>query len=250
MNKLTSRQKILFGVWAMILAMIGDYLLGFGTISFSDSPDAYLGMTFHVVPDWRYALSSFLGFACTALFAVAAVELMRVMEQEYRLGGSALYKLFRLANWSGILYFAFIHIGLCMLPVVFNAGMAATGDVQASAGMMIRVLKSVAVPLVIAFILCDGLAATGWIGMILKGQLPLKKYFLIFNPLVIALLGNVLNLIAEGMDSGTESLGWLLMYLVCALKLTEREGSPGQPEKQSPGQSEQGVPGQLERGAE
>lgn len=40
MKKLTARQKILFGVYAMLLAIIGDYLLGFGTFSFSDSPDA------------------------------------------------------------------------------------------------------------------------------------------------------------------------------------------------------------------
>ena len=205
----------------MVLAMIGDYLLGFGTISFSDSPDAYMGMAFNVVPDWRYAVSSVLGFACAALFAVAAVELMRVMEDKYGLGESKLYKLFKIANWCGILYFAFIHIGICMLPVVFNAGMEATGNVGASAGMMIRVLKSIAVPMVLGFILCDVFVTVAWIGMIVTGKLPLKKIYLIFNPLVITLLGNLLNLIAEGLDSGTESLGWLLMYLVCALKLTE-----------------------------
>ena len=223
MKKLTSRQKILFGVWSMVLAMIGDYLLGFGTISFSDSPDAYMGMAFNVVPDWRYAVSSVLGFACAALFAVAAVELMRVMEDKYGLGESKLYKLFKIANWCGILYFAFIHIGICMLPVVFNAGMEATGNVGASAGMMIRVLKSIAVPMVLGFILCDAFVTVAWIGMIVTGKLPLKKIYLIFNPLVITLLGNLLNLIAEGLDSGTESLGWLLMYLVCALKLTEEK---------------------------
>lgn len=48
MKNLTSRQKNLFGVYAMILAMIGDYLLGFGTFSFSDSPEAYMGMTANV----------------------------------------------------------------------------------------------------------------------------------------------------------------------------------------------------------
>ena len=64
MKKMTSRQKILFCIYAMILAMIGDYLLGFGTFSFSDSPDAYMGMTANVVPDWRYAVSSVLGFIC------------------------------------------------------------------------------------------------------------------------------------------------------------------------------------------
>ena len=85
MKKLTSRQKILFGVYAMILAMTGDYLLGFGTFSFSDSPDAYMGITANVVPDWRYAVSSILGFLCAALFAVAAIELMKVMEKKYSL---------------------------------------------------------------------------------------------------------------------------------------------------------------------
>ena len=103
MKNLTSRQKILFGVYAMILAMLGDYLLGFGTFSFSDSPDAYLGMTANVVPDWRYAVSSVLGFVCAALFAVAATELMKVMEKKYGLADSRLYKLFKIANWGGIL---------------------------------------------------------------------------------------------------------------------------------------------------
>ena len=88
---------------------------------------------------------------------------------------------------------------------------------------MIRVLKSIAVPMVLGFILCDAFVTVAWIGMIVTGKLPLKKIYLIFNPLVITLLGNLLNLIAEGLDSGTESLGWLLMYLVCALKLTEEK---------------------------
>ena len=68
-------------------------------------------MTFNVVPDWRYAVSSVLGFICAALFAVAAVELMHVMEEKYKLSEKKLYRLFKIANWGGILYFAFIHIG-------------------------------------------------------------------------------------------------------------------------------------------
>ena len=98
--------------------MVGDYLLGFGTFGMSDSPDAYMGVTASVAPDWRYALSSVLGFICAALFAYAAVELLRVMENKYGLGQEKLYRLFKIANWGGILYFAFIRIGICMLPVV------------------------------------------------------------------------------------------------------------------------------------
>ena len=221
MKKLTSRQKILFGVYAMILAMIGDYLLGFGTFGFSDSPDAYMGMSANVVPDWRYAVSSFLGFLCAALFAVAATELMKVMEKKYGPADSRLDKLFQIANWGGILYFAFIHIGICMLPVVFNAGMEATGSLQASMDMVFRVLKSIAVPLGLGFVICDVFVTIAWIGFVVKGKLPLRKIALICNPVIISLLGQLMNYIAEGLDSGFESFGWLLMYLVCAWKLVD-----------------------------
>ena len=219
----SSRKKILCGVWAMLLAMIGDYLLGFGTFSMTTDPNAYLGIKATVVPDWRYALSSVLGFVCVPLFAVAVLELLKVMEIKYGLGTSKLFRLFKIANWSGILYFAFIHVGICMLPVVFNAGMAATGDMRASIDMVMQVLKSILIPMGAAFILCDGLAAVSWIGMVCKKMLPLRKAALICNPLCIALLGQSLNLIAEGLDSGTESLGWLIMYLVCAMKLVDKD---------------------------
>ncbi len=223
MSKRTSRQRILLGCAAMALAMIGDYLLGYGTIEMSSDADAYMGIAWNVAPDWRYAASSVLGFACAALFAVAAVALMRVMEQKYALGGSKLYKLFRIANWGGILYFAFIHIGICMLPVVFNAGMAATGDLPTAANMAIRVLKSIAVPLALGFIVCDGFVTVAWIGMVARGMLPVKKIALIFNPVMIALIGQLMNYIHNGMDSGFESLGWGLMYLVCAMKLVGKD---------------------------
>ena len=110
-----------------------------------------------------------------------------------------------------------------MLPVVFNAGMAATGDAAASVGMMLRVLKSIAVPMIAGFIVCDGFVTVAWIGMVVKGVLPVRKIALICNPMIVALLGQLMNLIAEGLDSGFESFGWLLLYLVCAMKLVGKE---------------------------
>lgn len=218
-----SKQRILFGCYAMVLAIIGDYLLGYGTIGTSSDPDAYMGIAWNVAPDWRYAVSSVLGFICAAMFAFAAVELLRVMEDRYKLTDSKLYKIFKVANWSGILYFAFIHIGICMLPVVFNAGMEATNDIQTSAMMTFRVFKSIAVPLVAGLVACDLLVTIGWVGMLIKGMLPIKKILLICCPIGGILFGQLLNLISEGLDSGTESFGWLVMYLVCALTLTKNE---------------------------
>lgn len=223
MSKWTSRQRILLGCAAMALAIVGDYLLGYGTIEMSSGPGAYMGIAWNVAPDWRYAASSVLGFLSAALFAMAAVALLRVMEGKYALGTSKLYKLFKIANWGGILYFAFIHIGICMLPVVFNAGMAATGDVPTSVDMAMRVLKSIAVPLALGFIVCDGFVTVAWIGMVVRGRLPLKRIALILNPVTVALLGQLMNVIANGLDSGFESLGWGLMYLVCAMKLVGKD---------------------------
>ena len=121
MKNMTSRQKILLGCFAMVLAIIGDFLLGYGTFSMTNDPGVPMGIAASVVPDWRYAASSILGFLSVPFFAVAALELLKVMEQKYDLRERRLYKLFKIANWGGILYFAFIHIGICMLPVVFNA---------------------------------------------------------------------------------------------------------------------------------
>ena len=223
MHRWTTRQRILMGCVSMAMAMIGDYLLGYGTIEMTSDPGAYMGLAWNVVPDWRYSVSSILGFGCAALFAIAAVTLMRVMEGKYALGESRLYRLFKIANWGGILYFAFIHIAICMLPVVFNAGMEATGDIPSSANMALRVAKSIAVPLVLGFIVCDGFVTVAWIGMVVRGMLPLKKAALIFNPIMIALIGQLMNYVHHGLDSGFESLGWGLMYLVCAMKLVGKQ---------------------------
>ena len=223
MHRWTTRQRILMGCVSMAMAMIGDYLLGYGTIEMTSAPGAYMGLAWNVVPDWRYSVSSILGFGCAALFAIAAVTLMRVMEGKYALGESRLYRLFKIANWGGILYFAFIHIAICMLPVVFNAGMEATGDIPSSANMALRVAKSIAVPLVLGFIVCDGFVTVAWIGMVVRGMLPLKKAALIFNPIMIALIGQLMNYVHNGLDSGFESLGWGLMYLVCAMKLVGKQ---------------------------
>ena len=89
--------------------------------------------------------------------------------------------------------------------------------------MVFRVLKSIAVPLGLGFVICDVFAAIGWIGLVVKGKLPVSKIALICNPVIISLLGQLMNYIADGLDSGFESFGWLLLYLVCAMALVGKE---------------------------
>ena len=89
--------------------------------------------------------------------------------------------------------------------------------------MTIRVLKSELIPLLAGFVVCDVLVTIGWVGMVIKGMLPVKKIFFLCCPVFGVLFGQLLNLISEGLDSGTESFGWLVMYLVCALCLADKK---------------------------
>ncbi len=57
--------------------------------------------------------------------------------------------------------------------------------------------------------------------IVIKGKLPAAKIALICNPVIISLPGQLMNYISEGLNSGFESFGWLLIYLVCALKLVD-----------------------------
>ena len=215
---MTRNQKICLAIPAFLFAMIGDYLMGINSIG----TDRTGTIVWNVIADWRLATSSVLGAICTVLFAVAAIETAKMLEHRYP--NSKYVKMFKISNYAGIIFFTFIHISICMLIVVFNAGFDATGSVDLAKGMLFRVAKSFSVPLAASFIFSDLLVTVAWFGMILKGEINLPKWTVILNPVVIALIGQVFNVIPLpffGIDSGFESLGWLLMY---AAILKEKNG--------------------------
>ena len=63
-----------------------------------------------------------------------------------------------------------------------------------------------------------GIASSGgWIALVLKGVLPLKKIWVLAAPLLIAGIGFLLEWILplpfNGLSSGFESFGWIVMFL-------------------------------------
>ena len=74
-----------------------------------------------------------------------------------------------------------------------------------------------AVPYWASFIVL-GIASTGgWIALVMKGILPLKKAWVLAAPLLIAGIGFLLEMILplpfNGFSSGFESFGWIVMFL-------------------------------------
>lgn len=214
---MTQKQKIRLAIPAFLLSMIGDYLMGINSIGTTSSGE----MVWNVIPDWRLAVSSLLGAVCAALFAVAAIEAIKLLEQKYP--DSKSVRLFKISNWAGIISFMFLHIGICMLIMIYNAGFDAAGS-EAATEMVWRVFGNIALPLGAFFIIADVGVTVAWFGLILKGKLDAPKWTVLLNPLVIALIGQLINLIPLpffGIDSGFESLGWLLMYVVLAHSLAK-----------------------------
>ena len=215
---MTRRQKIGLAIPAFLFAMIGDYLMGINSIG----TDRTGNIVWNTIPDWRLAASAVLGAICTVLFAIAAIETIKMLEN--RCPNSKYVKLFKLSNYAGIIFFTFIHISICMLLVVFNAGFDATGSVNLASGMLFRVAKSIMLPLAVSFILSDVLVTVAWCTMVFRHEINLPKWTMILNPLIIAFIGQAFNLLPLpffGIDSGFESLGWLLMY---AAILAEQKG--------------------------
>ncbi len=212
---MTKKQKISLAIPAFLFAMIGDYLMGINSIG----TDRTGKIVWNVIADWRLAVSNVLGALCTILFAVAAIEAVKMLEVRYP--NSKYVKMFKISNYAGIIFFTFIHISICMLI----AGFDATGSLELSKGMILRVAKSISVPLAASFIFSDLLVMVAWFGMVLKGEINLPKWTVILNPVIIAVIGQVFNYIPLpffGIDSGFESLGWLLMYAAILVENKKR----------------------------
>ena len=85
-----------------------------------------------------------------------------------------------------------------------------------------------AFPYWVAFVVL-GIASTGgWIAIIWRGVLPLKKRWVLAAPLLVAGMGFLLEMILplpfNGFASGFESFGWIVMFLggIQAIKNDER----------------------------
>ena len=85
-----------------------------------------------------------------------------------------------------------------------------------------------AVPYWASFIVLRIASSGGWIALILKGVLPLKKIWILAATLLIAgigfLLEWVLPLPFNGFASGFESFGWIVMFLGGIQAIQKDEG--------------------------
>lgn len=221
---MTSKQKISLAIPAFLMAMAGDYLIGYEP--WDIEPLGLIADTgWLTIADWRIALSNLLGAIAVPLYFVAAREFLRLLEAQNpkgkNKGKDRFLWLFRVGNYAGFLSFVFIHIACGLLILQFNAAYEALGNADAAMGLDLRIFWAEAVPFLVYFVIADLFTTIGWIGLVVKGVIPFSKAWLLAAPLVTALIGQIFSVFRigfKGIDSGFESLGWLLMF-VAAVKV-------------------------------
>lgn len=231
---MTSKQKISLAIPAFLMAMAGDYLIGYEPWDVQPlGPIADTGWL--TIADWRVALSNLLGAVAVPLYFVAAREFLRLLEIQnpkgIDRGRDRFLWLFRVGNYAGFLSFVFIHIACGLLILQFNAAYQALGSADAAMGLDLRIFWAEALPFLGYFIIADLFTTIGWIGLVVRKALPCSRLWALAAPLVMALIGQVLSLLQigfKGIDSGFESLGWLLMF-AAAVKYADTLQCPPAP---------------------
>lgn len=216
---MTSKQKIGLAIPAFLLAMVGDYLIGYEP--WDVEPLGMIADTgWLTIADWRIALSNILGAIAVPLYFVAAREFIKLIESQNPKGKDkgkdCFLRLFRIGNYAGFLAFVFIHIACGLLILQFNAAYDVIGDADKAMGIYLRIFCAEAVPFLLYLLVADLFTTIGWIGMIIKKVIPFSKAWIVATPLIIALVGQVFSALQigfKGIDSGFESLGWLLMFI-------------------------------------
>lgn len=220
------KQKISLAIPAFLMAMIGDYLIGYEP--WDIEPLGLIADTgWLTIADWRIALSNLLGAIAVPLYFVAAREFLRLLDAQNPKGKDKgkdrFLWLFRIGNYAGFFSFIFIHIACGLLILQFNAAYEVIGNADAAMGIDLRIFRAEAVPFLAYFVIADLFTTIGWIGLVIKKVIPFSKAWILAAPLVMTLMGQVFSILKigfKGIDSGFESLGWLLMF-VAAIKYAD-----------------------------
>ncbi|MCM1496248.1 MAG: hypothetical protein NC089_10680 [Bacteroides sp.] len=226
------QRRMMLIIPGMICFMIGDYCMGIEPVD-SYAVSGMVSSGWLTIADWRIVLSNIGGMIGAIFYTVAALSFVDFLKN--RLSGlqnkwdRRILKVYIAGLILGCVSFMYFHLACGTLIHNYNViSGAAGGNTELALQMWNRSYMVQAVPYWTTFIVF-GLAVTGgWIALILKGILPLKKAWLLAAPLIIAGIGFLLEALIpfpfNGFASGFESFGWIVMFLGGKTCVKQREG--------------------------
>lgn len=214
-------KRMLWIIPGIILAIIGDYCMGIEPKD-STAVSSMISSGWLTIADWRIALSNIGGMVGTVLYTIAALNFIEYLKDKLSRctdpWDRRLLKLYIGGLLWGCMVFIYFHLACGTLIHNYNVIYeAAQGDTQRAVQAWNRSYAVQAVPYWVSFFVLGITVSGGWIALILKGVLPLKKTWALAAPLVIAGIGFLLEMILplpfNGFSSGFESFGWIVMFL-------------------------------------
>ena len=232
------RGRMLLIIPGMILAIIGDYCMGLEPAD-STAISGMISSGWLTIADWRITVSNIGGMIGTALYTVAALAFLRYLQYKLSECSGKWDKIFLKTYMAGLVWgvmvFMYFHLACGTLIHNFNVIYdAAGGNTELAVRMWNRSYHVQFVTFWLSFVVLGITSTGGWIAVMLKGILPLKKTWALAAPLVIACIGFLLEWLLplpfNGLSSGFESFGWIVMFLG-GRKAIRKDFPAGKPEK-------------------
>ena len=213
-------RNMLFIIPGMILCMIGDYCIGIEPAG-SKEIGLLASSGWLTISDLRIGISNTCGMIGTFFYAIAAHNYMKWLAKENKDNDKKwdqiLLKAFSFSLCVGCISFIYFHIACGNLIQHFNVLYDVTGNnVDAAEKALTRMFTVEAVPFVVLFILFDVVATIAWIGLVIRKVLKLSPVWIVAAPLVMVVIGTLIDMLPlpfNGINSGFESLGWMLMFI-------------------------------------
>ena len=212
---------------AMILCMIGDYCIGIEPRD-SETLGSIASSGWLTIADWRIAVSNFFGTIGSILHAIGAVAFSKFLLDRNKGSQNKRDRIWLnlYSAWLGIgcVSFMYFHIACGGLIQHFKVLYElSNGDVQQATDAWLKMFLPEAAPFGIMFIGFDVITSVVWGVLIVKRILPVSKWWILASPLIMAGIGTLLEFIPlpfSGINSGFESLGWMLMF-ICGIKFVK-----------------------------
>ncbi len=214
-------KRMLWIIPAMILCIIGDYCMGIEPKD-STAVSFMISSGWLTIADWRIALSNIGGLFGTVFYTIAALSFLEYLRYKFSQCSDNWDRRFLKVYTAGLIWgcMVFIYFHLACGTLIHNYKViyeAAQGDTARAVAAWNRSYAVQAVPYWVSFVVL-GIASTGgWIVLVLRDVLPLKKIWVLAAPLLIVGIGFLLEWILplpfNGLSSGFESFGWIVMFL-------------------------------------
>ena len=224
----TTVQKMRLVIAGMLLCMVGDYCIGIEPKN-AEALGTFASSGWLTIADWRIALSDFAGAVGSILYAVGAAAFIRFLRGAVTpptKAGQRWLRLYIAGLGIGCVSFLYFHIACGGLIQHFKVLYTLTGGaLKETTDAWLQMFLPEAAPFFLLFIAFDVITSAAWAALILMRVFPVSRLWIAAAPLISAGIGTLLELLPlpfAGINSGFESLGWMMMF-VCGIGMIKKE---------------------------